>query len=404
MIESSNTKSGLIKEKALSEGRIGNLVLSNRFIKAGCFEGMSQGGGVTEQLIEHHRRIAEGQTAMTTVAYCSVSFDGRAFEHEMWMREEIVPDLKRITTSVHAEGAAVSIQLGHCGYFANKQVIQSRPMGASPKFNLFRLSYCKEMTEKDILEKVEDFVRSAELAKEAGFDAIEIHAGHGYLLSQFLSPYTNHRKDSYGGSLENRVRFPSMVIKNIRQKLGPDFPILIKMNQFDGIRGGLQLEESIKIAQVFEKSGASAIIPSCGFTSKTPLYMLRGNVPTMDMIKNQKKWISKIGLFLFGKLLVQQYPYERLFLLNGAEKIRKAVSIPVIYVGGILDSSDINKLFEMGFDFIQLGRSLIHEPDFVKNLSKGNTDDSKCDSCNRCVAAMDAGGVYCVSKEKGYLN
>ena len=404
MIYSSIEKSNRVQEKALTEGRIGNLVLINRFIKAGCFEGMSQGGGVTEQLIEHHRRIVEGQTAMTTVAYCSVSFDGRAFEHEMWMREEIVPDLKRITTSVHAEGAAVSIQLGHCGYFANKQVIQHRPMGASPKFNLFQLSCCKEMTEKDILEKVEDFGRSAELAKEAGFDAIEIHAGHGYLLSQFLSPYTNHRKDNYGGSLENRVRFPSLVIENIRQKLGPGFPILIKMNQFDGIRGGLQLEESIKIAQVFEKAGASAIIPSCGFTSKTPLYMLRGNVPTMDMIKNQKKWISKLGLFLFGKLLVQQYPYERLFLLDGAEKIRKAVSIPVIYVGGILDSSDIKMLFDKGFEFIQLGRSLIHDPDFVKNLSIANTDDSKCDSCNRCVAAMDAGGVYCVSKENGYLN
>lgn len=388
---------------ALSEARIGNLILANRFIKAGCFEGMSQGGGVTDQLIEHHRRIAEGQIAMTTVAYCSVSFDGRAFEHEMWMREEIVPDLKRISDSVHNEGAAVSIQLGHCGYFANKQVIQKRPLGASPKFNLFQLSYCKEMTEQDIFEKVEDFGRSAFLAKEAGFDAVEIHAGHGYLLSQYLSPYTNHRKDKYGGSIVNRMRFPAMVIHRIRELVGPDFPVLVKMNQFEGMRRGLELQESIEFAQLFEKNGASALIPSCGFTSKTPLYMLRGNVPTTDMIKNQKKWVSKLGLLLFGKFLVQQYPFERLFLIEGAEKIKNAVSIPVIYVGGVRDEHDINKLIEKGFDFIQLGRTLIHDPDFVKKLGVKTMDEPQCDACNRCVAAMDAGGVYCVSKEKGYL-
>ncbi len=393
----------IIADKALSEGNIGNLLLPNRFIKAGCFEGMSQGGGVTDQLIEHHRRIAEGHIAMTTVAYCSVSFDGRAFEHEMWMREEIVPDLKHITDSVHNEGAAVSIQLGHCGYFANKQVIQKRPLGASPKFNLFQLSYCKEMTEKEIFEKVEDFGRSAFLAKEAGFDAVEIHAGHGYLLSQFLSPYTNHRKDKYGGTIENRMRFPAMVIRRIRELVGLEFPILVKMNQFEGMRRGLELSESIEFAQLFEKNGTSALIPSCGFTSKTPLYMLRGNVPTKDMIRNQKKWVSKLGLLLFGKFLVQQYPFERLFLIEGAEKIKNAVSIPVIYVGGVRDEHDINKLIKKGFDFIQLGRTLIHDPDFVKKLGVKTMDEPLCDACNRCVAAMDAGGVYCVSKEKGYL-
>jgi 2,4-dienoyl-CoA reductase-like NADH-dependent reductase (Old Yellow Enzyme family) len=390
-------------EKLLAGSRIGNLSLGNRFIKAGCFEGMSQGGGVTDQLIEHHRRIAEGQVAMTTVAYCSVSFDGRAFEHEMWMRKEIIPDLKRLVVAAHKEGAAVSIQLGHCGYFANKQVIRKRPMGASPKFNLFQLSYCKEMTEEDIHQKVEDFGRSALLAKEAGFDAIEIHAGHGYLLSQFLSPYTNHRRDKYGGSLENRMQFPAMVIRRIRELVGSEYPILVKMNQFEGMRRGLELPEAIEFAQMFEKNGASALIPSCGFTSKTPLYMLRGNVPTREMIKNQKNWISKIGLFLFGKFLVQQYPFERLFLMDGAEKIKNAVSIPVIYVGGIRDEKDINRLIEKGFDFMQLGRTLIHDPDFVKNLSVTNATETLCDACNRCVAAMDAGGVYCVSKEKGYL-
>lgn len=383
-----------------SEIKLENLTLKNPIIKAGCFEGMSQGGGVTEELIEHHRRLAEGGIAMTTVAYCSVSFDGRAFEHEMWMRKEIVPELQKITEAVHKEGAAVSIQLGHCGYFANKKVIQSRPLGASPKFNLFQLSYCREMTEKDIQEKVEDFGQSALLAKEAGFDAVEIHSGHGYLMSQFLSPYTNKRTDKYGGSLENRMRFPSLIIARVRELVGSGFPILVKMNQRDGMNGGLEIEDAVKIAQMFEKAGATAIIPSCGFTSKTPLYMLRGNVPVKEMVKNQKDWISKIGLALFGQTLVQTYPYEKFFLLEGAEKIKNAINIPVVYIGGIQEVKDVSVLMNKGFNLMQVGRALIHNPDFIKEKI---TEEPLCDTCNRCVAAMDAGGVYCVSKEKGYL-
>jgi len=390
-------------QKLLSEASIGNLVLSNRIIKAGCFEGMSQGGGVTNELIEHHRRIASGGTAMTTVAYCSISFDGRAFEHEMWMREEIVPDLRRLTEAIHQEGAAASIQLGHCGYFANKRVIRSRPMGASSKFNLFQLSYCREMTENDIQEKIENFGNAALMARKAGFDAIEIHAGHGYLLSQFLSPWTNHREDNYGGTLENRMRFPARVISHIRELLDPGFPILVKMNQQDGMKGGLEIEEAVKIARMFEQAGASALIPSCGFTSKTPLYMLRGNVPVAEMVKNQKQWFSKIGLFLFGKMLVQEYPFEKLFLLEGAEKIKDAVTIPVLYIGGILEKEDVSLALEQGFDFVQIGRALIHDPYFTMKMGNAKTDEQSCDNCNRCVAARDAGGVYCVSREKGYL-
>lgn len=387
-----------------SKERIGNLELCNRIIKAGCFEGMSQGGGVGHALIEHHHNIAAGGTAMTTVAYCSVSFDGRAFEHEMWMRESLIPDLRKLTDVVHKEGASASIQLGHCGYFASKSVIQKRPLGASPKFNLFRLSYCREMTAKDIKEKTADFVNAAVMAKESGFDAVEIHAGHGYLLSQFISPYTNHRKDEYGGKLENRMRFPADVVRQIRDRLGPGFPILVKMNQHDGVPSGLELNEAVLAAQMFEEAGASAIIPSCGFTSKAPLLMLRGYVPVREMVRNQKNLITKTGLFLFGKMMVKEYPYERLFLMQGAKQIKDAVTIPVIYIGGIKEGEDIRKILDLGFDFVQLGRSLIHDPDFVNKLNTNEPDEMVCDHCNRCIAAMDGGGVYCVSKQSGYMS
>jgi 2,4-dienoyl-CoA reductase-like NADH-dependent reductase (Old Yellow Enzyme family) len=382
---------------------LGGLELRNRIIRAGCFEGMCQDGKVTKQLIEHHRRLAEGGVAMTTVAYCSVSFDGRAFDHEMWMHAVLVPDLKRLTNAVHKEGAAASIQLGHCGYFANKKVIKKRPLGASRKFNLFQKSYCREMSKGDIREKTNDFVQAALLAKEAGFDAVELHAGHGYLLSQFMSPYTNKRSEEYGGSLANRIRFPADVIREIRLALGNEFPILVKMNIRDGMKGGLEPDEAVTAAKMFETSGATALIPSSGFTSKTPFFMLRGNLPIKEMVRNQKNYLNKLGLLLFGRFMVQKYTFNKMFLFDGANKIREAVKIPVIYIGGAVSKSDMTMAIDAGFTFIQIGRASIRNPDFVNHLAKGIITDSDCDHCNRCVAAMDAGGVYCVSAELGLL-
>lgn len=384
-------------------GRIGDLVLRNRTIRAGCFEGMSQDGAVTEALIEHHHQVAAGGVAMTTVAYCAVSYDGRVFGHEMWMREEILPDLRRLTDAVHDEGAACSIQLSHCGFFTSRKEIGERPMGASPKFCTFHMSYCREMTEQDLKAKADAFARAALLARQAGFDAVEIHAGHGYLLSQFLSPWTNHRGDRYGGSLENRLRFPARVIRRVRQAMGPGFPILVKMNQWDGMRGGLELDEAVEVARRFEGEGASALIPSCGFTAKTPFLMMRGNVPTTEMARNETNPLTKAGLVLFGRFLVDAYPYQPMFLLDGARRIKDAVHIPVIYVGGATSLELMERALAEGFGFLQLGRATIRDSNFVRNLESGEESESDCDHCNRCVAAMDAGGVYCVSQELGLM-
>jgi 2,4-dienoyl-CoA reductase-like NADH-dependent reductase (Old Yellow Enzyme family) len=380
-----------------SPTRIGSLELRNSIIRAGCFEGMCQGGNVTDALIEHHRRVAQGGVGMTTVAYCSVSFDGRAFGHEMWMRPEILPDLRRLTDVVHREGAAVSLQIGHCGFFSNPREIRRRPLGASPKLCLFRLSFCEAMSHTQIAEKIADFASTARMAKEAGFDAVEIHAGHGYLLSQFLSPWTNARKDEYGGSLENRLRFPLAVIQAVRGAVGPEFPLLVKMNQEDGFAGGLTLDEAVQVAQAYEHAGVEALVPSCGFTARTPLYMMRGDVPTHEMAQNQEQFLLRMGMTLFGRFMVQRYSFEPLYLLEGAKRIREAVQIPVVYIGGVLSLKDMEKAMEEGFGFLQVGRAIIRDPDFVKHLQSGEITVSDCDHCNRCIASMDAGGVYCVT-------
>lgn len=382
---------------------LGGLHLRNRTVRAGCFEGLSDGGEVTPRLLEHHRRVAAGGVAMTTVSYCSVSRDGRAFGHELWMRPEILPGLRALTQAVHAEGAAASIQLGHCGFFASPAVIGGKPLGASPKVCLFRLSRCREMTAADIEEKTADFVRAASFAREAGFDAVEIHAGHGYLLSQFLSPWTNRRGDEYGGSLANRLRFPVAVIGRVRAALGPDYPILVKMNVRDGMRGGLELDEAVTVAQVFEDAGATALVPSCGFTARTPLYMLRGKVPTMAMARAQERFLTGLGMALFGWAFVQRYPFAPRFLQNQAAHIRAAVSIPVAYIGGVQSLSDMEELMTEGFAFVQLGRSTIRDPDFVAHLQSRETVESDCDHCNRCVASMSATGVTCARTEEERL-
>jgi 2,4-dienoyl-CoA reductase-like NADH-dependent reductase (Old Yellow Enzyme family) len=379
------------------------LTLRNRAIRAGCFEGMSSGGLASPELIEHHRALAAGGIAMTTVAYCGVSGDGRAFSTELWMRDEALPGLQKLTAAVHDEGAAASIQLVHCGFFAGPRVIGTRPLGASVKYCAFRNSRCREMTARDIEEKAAAFVSAAVMARKAGFDAVEVHAGHGYLLSQFLSPWTNRRRDDFGGSPENRRRFPCLVIGRMREALGPVFPILVKMNVSDGFNGGISMEDAVGNARAFEAAGASALVPSIGFTARTPFAMLRGRVPVFEMAANEKNPFTRLSLILFGKALVRRYPFTRMFLMEAARRVRDAVNIPVAYIGGAVSLADMEQALSEGFAFVQIGRATIRDSGFVNGLRDGSLTESDCDHCNRCVAAMDGGGVWCVSEKLGLM-
>jgi 2,4-dienoyl-CoA reductase-like NADH-dependent reductase (Old Yellow Enzyme family) len=383
-------------------GKIGSLELKNRIIRSGCFEGLSHNASPTEALIEYHRKVAAGGAAMTTVAYCSVSRDGVAFAQEMWMREAIVPGLKQLTDAVHNAGAAASIQLGHCGFFANKSAAGLTPIGPSRKLCLFRYSICRPMNENDITRVIEDFRKAARLAIQAGFDAIEIHAGHGYLLSQFLSPWTNHRKDKYGGSLENRARFAVEVIRAVREEAGPSYPLIVKMNVEDGFPGGLTIDEAVEAAKLLEKAGASALVPSCGFTARTSFFMMRGQVPIREYIKSEKNPVTKVGMALFGRVMVKEFPFRNLFLLEPARRIKEAVKIPVLYIGGVCGLEDMERVMGEGFSFVQVGRAIVRDPDIVNKMREGKTGGADCDHCNRCVAEMAVKGIGCTSAAKGY--
>jgi 2,4-dienoyl-CoA reductase-like NADH-dependent reductase (Old Yellow Enzyme family) len=390
-----------MRGKVFSSARLGALNLRNRVIKTATYEGMSPAGVPSDALIWHHRDLAAGGVGMTTVAYCAVSPNGRTFEAQMYMRDAILAKLRELTEAVHAEGAAVSIQLGHCGYFSRNTTLPRRcSLGPSFRLNEYGLMsgvpFTRAMTEADIAQVIDEFGAAAAMAQSAGFDAVELHLGHGYLLSQFLCPATNRRHDAWGGSLDNRMRLPLAVLRRVRERVGAGFPILCKTNLRDGFRGGLELDESVKVAQGLEREGVDAIVLSGGFTSRTPFFLFRGARPIKEMIEVEHNPFQKLSLRFFGNRIIREYPFKEMFFLEDARAVRRAVRVPLVLLGGILSVDNLETAMREGFDFVAMGRALIADPDLVNRMQRGEATRSRCISCNKCVAEMERNGVRCV--------
>ena len=388
--------------KAFEPARLGKLELRNRFVKAGAYEGMCPNGVPSEALVKHHVDIANGGVGMTTVAYCAVSPDGRTFEQQMYMHEGVVAPLRRLTDAVHATGAKVSLQLGHCGSFSRSREIPGRwPYGPRLEWNMYGtlagVPLARAMNEDDIARVIDEFGEAAARALTAGFDAVELHLGHGYLLSQFISPARNRRRDRWGGSLENRMRLPLEVVRRVRQRVGPEVPILCKTNLRDGFRGGLGIDESVEVARKLEAEGVDALVLSGGFTSRNPFYLFRGGIPLKEMVQVEHNPMQKVALLLFGPFIMHRYPFEELYFLEDAKRVRAAVRMPLCYIGGVVSAEGVGRVMQEGFDFVVLGRGLIADPDLVGKLERGVLQRTRCDACNKCVAEMDRpDGVRCV--------
>jgi 2,4-dienoyl-CoA reductase-like NADH-dependent reductase (Old Yellow Enzyme family) len=387
--------------KAFEPAPLGPLRLRNRLVKAATYEGMTPGGTPSDALITFHRELAAGGVAMTTVAYGAVSPDGRTFGDQLCLRPEIVPGLRSLADAVHAEGAAASIQLAHAGFFSKvRRRDGTAPRGPSTMLNPYGASagvpLARAMTEADLATVIDDFGRAAALAVEAGFDAVEVHLGHGYLLSQFLSPATNRRRDAFGGPLANRLRLPLAVVARVRERIGPTRAMLAKTNLRDGFRGGLELDDAIQVVRALEGAGVDAVELSGGFTSRTPFYLLRGGRPLDDMIRVAPTRLHKLILRLTGPLIIRAYPFEELFFLPMARAVREAVGVPLVLLGGVLSLDNLATAMREGFDFVALGRALVADPDLPRRFARGEATRSRCISCNRCVAEMDRGGVRCV--------
>ncbi|MCD4730112.1 MAG: NADH:flavin oxidoreductase, partial [Bacteroidales bacterium] len=256
-------------QKAYTPIQLRGLELQNRFIKTATYEGMCEKGSPTQQLIDFHARTVAGGIAMTTVAYGAVNPDGRTHEDQMYLHQGIAEPLKDLTDAIHDAGGKASIQLTHCGFFSrNKNIKGKKPLGPSRILNAYGimsgLAFSKAMTVGDIHQTASDYANAADFARKVGFDAVEIHMGHGYLLSQFLTLGVNKRNDEYGGSLEKRMRLPLEVISETRKAVGEDFPIIVKLNLSDGFKGGLTIEDSVEVAKALEQAGVDALVLSGG--------------------------------------------------------------------------------------------------------------------------------------------
>jgi len=387
---------------AFTPVRIGPLALRNRVVKAATFEGMTPEGLASERLAAFHRTIAAGGVAACTVAYCAVSSEGRTFASQIWMREEAAAGLRAVTDAIHAEGAAAAAQLGHAGWFANPKASGLPTYGPSRMFSPHGMCFPRAMTDDDFARVSGDFARAARLAVGCGFDALEVHVGHGYLLSQFLSPYTNRRRDRWGGSIENRARFPRQVLRAVRDAVGDRTAVWAKLNMTDGFAGGLTLADAVEVARLFDADGAlDAIELTGGFTARTPMYLFRGEAPRRELASVQATWAKRIGTRITAPWIIKEHPFEEAFFRPYARQFLDAVRTPIILLGGVNRLATVDAAIEEGFAAVAMGRALIREPDLVARFQKDDRHEPRCVHCNACVAETYRDGARCVLVPEG---
>ncbi|MBR4405557.1 MAG: NADH:flavin oxidoreductase [Bacteroidaceae bacterium] len=386
-----------MENRIFQEAHIGPLTLRNRTIRSAAFESMCPGHEPSQMLYDYHTSVARGGVGMTTVAYAAVEESGLSFDRQLVMRPEIIPGLRRLTEGIHKEGAAAGIQLGHCGNMSHKEICGCIPVGASTGFNLYSPTLVRGLRRDELPALAKNFGRAVNLAREAGFDSVEIHCGHGYLIDQFLNTYFNRRRDEYGGPLENRMRFMTMCMEEVMKAAGNDMAVVVKMNMRDGLkRPGTTIEESIEIAKRLQQLGTHAIVLSGGLVSATPMYVMRGEMPIHTMTHYMDKVWLKYGVRACGKMMVPTVPYQEAFFLEDALRFRQAMpDMKFIYVGGLVAGDKINEVLSHGFEAVQMARSLLNEPDFVNRLKEDPHHRCGCKHSNYCIARMYSVDMAC---------
>jgi 2,4-dienoyl-CoA reductase-like NADH-dependent reductase (Old Yellow Enzyme family) len=343
--------------------RIKGMGLSNRLVRSATGEGMAdEAGSPTEALFELYERLVRGGVGLIITGYAFVSRDGRcAFSGMSGIdRDDHIPHYRALVDAVHGIGGKIAMQIVHCGRQTTPEAIGTRPIAPSAVEDTYWNVIPREMTAADIERVIEDFAQASRRVKQSGFDAVQIHAAHGYLVNQFLCPHTNRRTDSWGGSIIERMRFLREIYRNIRGEVGENYPILIKINAQDGLDGGLSLQEGLVMADMIAETGFDGIEVSRGISEDG-------------------------GTEVFGGAGSGEMPPEA-YNRPAAREIKQRVQVPIFVVGGITDPLVMEDIVRKGdADYISMCRALIADPDFPNKIRDGSREVSRCSRCHLCL-------------------
>ncbi len=352
--------------------------MKNRFVRSATWEGMAlQDGSCTTKLKELMAKLARGGVGLIITGHAHIDPAGQASPFQTGIFDDIhIEGLKEVTDAVHKEGGKIVIQIAHAGCQAISKLTGVEPSGPSV-LEIDGNPVCREMTVQDINDTITNFAKAADRAKKAGFDGIQIHGAHSYLLNQFLSPFYNKRTDDYGGSIENRARFLMEAYRAIRSAIGNDFPLMIKLNSEDFLKGGFTVDEMIEVAEMLQKEGIDAIELSGGTIQSD-----RNHMPVRP-----------------GKLDSEE---KEAYYRSAAARYKNKITVPLMLVGGVRSFTVSEQLVNDGVtDYISLSRPLIREPDLIKRWQSGDHSKSECRSDNACFRPGVKGeGIYCVIREK----
>ncbi len=388
---------------------IKSMELKNRLVRSATVERMCDDGGLpTQDLYGLYGRLAKGGVGLIITGMTYVSPDGKTFPTGSAGidTDESVAAWRALTDHIHSLGTGVKIamQIAHGGRQTTRAAIGQTPMAPSAVTDGSNFVTPREMTEDDIEPTIEAFAQAARRVKESGFDAVQLHGGHGYLVNGFLNPHTNRRTDRWGGSLENRMRFVSEIYSRSRKLVGNDFPILIKTSAYDHMKKGIKIDEGIRAAERLAAMGIDGIEVSCGI-AEDGMSTLRGRLPLDVLIEDlgmfRKNALMRFVMRRFGDRIMKTEPFHEDYNRSAARAIKERVTVPVFAVGGIIRPKTMEDIVASGdADYISLSRSLIYSPIFPRKIQEGSREPSGCIHCNHCLFYLSLGPLRCYNGKR----
>lgn len=371
---------------------LGPVRLRNRTVKAATFEGRTPHGQVTDELIAYHRAPAAGGVGLTTVAYLAVAPEGRTHREQVVVGEDTLPGLTRLADEIHATGAAIAGQVGHAGPVANGRSNGAPALAASAMPSPLSMQMIRSASEKDLTRVTRAYVDAARVLVRAGFDVLELHMAHSYLISSFLAPGLNRRRDRWGGPLERRARLARQVARVVREEVGDAVAVTAKISVSDGFAGGVTTPMGIEVAQMLEADGhLDALQLSGGSSLMNPMYLFRGEAPVAEFAATMPPLVRWGMRTPAGRGFLKRYQFEEAYFREKALSFREALDMPLMLLGGINRLGTMQQAMADGFDFVVMGRALLREPDLVRRLQEGRASRGTCIHCNRCMPTIYSG-------------